>query len=149
MFRCYHNRPEATAKEFTADGWFKTGDTAQFYPDSGSYKILGRTSVDIIKSGGYKIGALDVERVLLEHPRIKEVAVLGVPDDTWGQRVGAVVVSTAADQGAPLELAQINDWAKDRLPKYSLPTLICQMDEIPKNAMGKINKKELVKSAFP
>jgi len=146
VFRCYYNRAEATAKEFTADGWFKTGDTAQFHPDTGSYKILGRTSVDIIKSGGYKIGALDVERVLLEHPLIKEVAVVGVEDDTWGQRVGAVVVVSG---DTSLELAQVNEWAKDRLPKYCLPTLLCLMDEIPKNAMGKINKKELVKVAFP
>merc|ERR1712029_27728 len=147
VFRGYYNRPEATAKEFTSDGgWFKTGDTAQYFPEAGSYKILGRTSVDIIKSGGYKIGALDIERILLEHPRVREVAVLGVPDDTWGQKVGAVVCVEGDDT---LDLAEVNEWAKEKLPKYSLPTLLKLMEEIPKNAMGKINKKELLKIAFP
>ena len=93
---------------------------------------------------GYKIGALDIERVLLQHPHIKEVAVCGVDDETWGQRVGAIVVANQ-----PLELDQLNSWAKDKLPKYCLPTLLKQLEDIPKNAMGKVNKKELVKIAFP
>ena len=144
VFRCYYNRAEATKKEFTEDGWFKTGDTAQYDPEARAYKILGRTSVDIIKSGGYKIGALNIERVLLEHPSITDVAVCGVPDETWGQRVGAVIVASEA-----LQLKSLNEWAKEKLPKYCLPTLLKQMDELPKNAMGKVNKKELVKIAFP
>ena len=92
VFKCYYGRPEATAKEFTDDGWFKTGDTAQFHEQS--FKILGRSSVDIIKSGGYKISALHVERLLLGHPDISDVAVLGLEDPVWGQKVAAVIVLT-------------------------------------------------------
>ncbi len=90
VFKCYYNRPEATSKEFTSDGWFKTGDTAQFVEQS--FKILGRSSVDIIKSGGYKISALHVERLLFAHPDIATVAVLGIEDPVWGQKVAAVIV---------------------------------------------------------
>ena len=152
VFRCYYNREEATKKEFTNDGWFKTGDTAQFVPSKilsdtrGSYKILGRTSVDIIKSGGYKIGALDVERVLLEHPRIKDIAVCGVEDVTYGQKVGAVVV--VDDNNIPLELSELRSWAEDKMPPYCMPTILKIMVELPRNVMGKVNKKELVKIAF-
>jgi len=85
VFQEYLNKPEATKKEFTEDGWFKTGDTAKV--ENGIFKILGRTSVDIIKSGGYKISALDVERILLTHQNIQDIAVVGVEDLTWGQKV--------------------------------------------------------------
>jgi malonyl-CoA/methylmalonyl-CoA synthetase len=149
VFRCYYNKPEATKKEFTKDGWFKTGDTAQFEPtnlQNGSFKILGRTSVDIIKSGGYKIGALDIERVLLEHSNIKDVAICGVEDLKYGQKVAAVIVLD--DKNTNLELNDLRDWAKNKMPHYSMPTIMKIMDELPRNAMGKVNKKELVKIAF-
>lgn len=142
VFKEYHNKPEATAKEFTEDGWFKTGDTSQVV--DGVFKILGRTSVDIIKSGGYKISALDVERVLLTHPHIKDVAVVGVEDQVWGQVVSAVVV--ARREG--LSLQEVRQWAKDRMPGYSLPNKMVVLDELPRNVMGKVNKKELVKQIF-
>ena len=90
VFREYWNRPEATTDAFTGD-WFRTGDVA--VDDDGSYRILGRASVDIIKSGGEKISALEVEDVLREHPSIVDCAVVGVPDDEWGERVCAVVVA--------------------------------------------------------
>ena len=151
VFRCYYNKPEATRKEFTADGWFKTGDTAQYVPSNtrdgqGSYKLVGRTSVDIIKSGGYKIGALEIERIFLEHPDIKDIAVCGVTDSAYGQRVGVVVV--LKDESSELELNNIRDWAKNKMPHYSMPTKLKTMKELPRNAMGKVNKKELVKIAF-
>lgn len=153
VFKCYHNRPEATKKEFTKDKWFKTGDTAEFVPSDGSdgydgaYKILGRSNVDVIKTGGYKVGALDVERILLEHEAIHEVAVIGVEDLTWGQKVGAVV---AFEEGvkAP-DLSEIREWARDKLPSYSLPTVMKVMDKLPRNVMGQVNKKDLMKLAFP
>lgn len=85
VFRSYWNKPNATAKEFLPQGWFKTGDTAEYV--DGSYKILGRTSVDIIKTGGFKVSALEVETSLLGHESIQDVAVVGVPDVTWGQKV--------------------------------------------------------------
>ena len=151
VFRCYYNKQEATKKEFTADGWFKTGDTAQYVPSNtrdgkGSFKLVGRTSVDIIKSGGYKIGALEIERIFLEHPDIKDIAVCGVPDPTYGQRVGAVIVLN--DKSPGLELDDIRKWAENQMPHYSMPTKLKIMEELPRNAMGKVNKKELVKIAF-
>ncbi|KAJ7380360.1 Acyl-CoA synthetase member 3, mitochondrial [Desmophyllum pertusum] len=89
VFKCYWNKPEATAETFTEDGWLKTGDTAAY--KDGVYRILGRTSVDIIKSGGYKISALEVERHLLSHDDITDCAVLGKPDPVWGERVAAIL----------------------------------------------------------
>jgi acyl-CoA synthetase (AMP-forming)/AMP-acid ligase II len=91
VFLEYWNKPEATAKEFTPDGWFKTGDVARRSQD-GAYFIQGRASVDVIKSGGYKISALEVERKILCINEIKEVAVVGVLDEKWGQRVAAVIM---------------------------------------------------------
>jgi len=143
VFKCYYGRPEATEKEFTKDQWFKTGDTAQFSEQS--FKILGRSSVDIIKSGGYKISALHVERLLLAHPDIKDIAIVGIEDSTWGQVLGAVVVSS--EQGISLE--KIQEWAKDKMPKYLIPKKLKLMSELPKNHMGKVNKKQLLKIAFP
>ncbi|XP_071076139.1 malonate--CoA ligase ACSF3, mitochondrial isoform X3 [Desmodus rotundus] len=107
VFREYWDKPEETRKAFTSDGWFKTGDTAVF--KDGSYWIRGRTSVDIIKSGGYKVSALEVERLLLAHPSIKDVAVIGVPDMTWGQRVTAVVT---LQEGHSLSHRELKEWAR-------------------------------------
>lgn len=90
VFKEYWRRPEATTKEFTSDGWFKTGDVAK-RDAAGAYFIQGRASVDLIKSGGYKISALEVERKMLGLDAIQEVAVVGLADEEWGQRVGAVV----------------------------------------------------------
>lgn len=90
VFLEYWNRPEATAKEFTPDGWFKTGDVAR-RAANGAYYIQGRASVDLIKTGGYKVSALEVERKMLGLDSIQEVAVVGVPDEEWGQRVAAIV----------------------------------------------------------
>lgn len=84
VFSEYWKRPEETQKEFE-DGWFKTGDTAGY--ENGYFKILGRSSVDIIKSGGYKLSALEIESKLLENPKIRDIAVVGLPDDTWGNKV--------------------------------------------------------------
>lgn len=144
VFKEYHNKPEATAKEFTEDGWFKTGDTSRVEATSGVFKILGRTSVDIIKSGGYKISALDVERVLLTHPDIDDVAVVGVEDPVWGQVVSAVVVA----RGAEISLDVVREWGKEKMAGYSLPNKMVVVEELPRNVMGKVNKKELVKQVF-
>lgn len=92
VFLEYWNKPEATAKEFTSDGWFKTGDVAKRSRDNnGAYYIQGRASVDLIKTGGYKVSALEVERKILGLESIQEVAVVGVADEEWGQRVAAVI----------------------------------------------------------
>ncbi|KAL4235157.1 Acyl-CoA synthetase member 3 [Mactra antiquata] len=143
LFTEYWNKTEATKETFTEDGWFKTGDTAML--SSGVFKIVGRTSVDVIKSGGYKISALDIERHLLEHPLIKDVAVIGLPDEMWGEIVASVV--TLKTRGN-LPLEDLQTWCKDKMPSYHIPKVLNVIEEIPRNAMGKVNKKELTKSLF-
>lgn len=91
VFLEYWRRPEATAREFSPDGWFRTGDVARRRASDGAYFIQGRASVDLIKSGGYKISALEVERKMLALDAVQEVAVVGLADEEWGQRVAAVV----------------------------------------------------------
>ena len=91
MFKEYWRKPKATAEAFDADGWFKTGDTAALQGNPPYWRILGRSSVDIIKSGGYKISALGIENKLLEHPDIAECAVIGLEDEVQGQIIAAVV----------------------------------------------------------
>lgn len=145
VFSRYWNRPQATAKEFTEDGWFKTGDTAVIEDDY--YRLLGRTSVDVIKTGGYKVGAVDVEAKLLAHPALADVAVLGVEDPTWGQRVVAVVVGEK-DKTMPT-LAELREWAKEHMAPYAIPTQLKVIEKLPRNAMGKVNKKDLLKQLFP
>ncbi|CAL9701563.1 unnamed protein product [Knipowitschia caucasica] len=144
VFREYWNRPQETAESFTADGWFKTGDTA-VYKD-GVYSILGRTSVDIIKSGGYKISALDVERHLLAHSDIIDVAVIGAPDPVWGQKVTAVV---QLQQGKSLTLSDLKIWAREHMAPYTIPAGLLLVEEMPRNQMGKVNKKELLRHFYP
>jgi malonyl-CoA/methylmalonyl-CoA synthetase len=134
VFQTYWNRAEATAESFD-DGWFRTGDMAVL--ERGYYRIMGRLSVDIIKSGGYKLSALEIEAALLEHPLVRECAVIGLPDDTWGEAVTAVVV---LDDGAALDLAALRDWCKGRLSVYKIPQRLLAVQELPRNAMGKVTK---------
>lgn len=145
VFQCYHNRPDVTKAEFASDGsgFFHTGDIAMYDADKRSYKILGRASVDIIKNGGHKLSALEIERDLLEHPYIAELAVLGIPDDTWGERVAMVCRMKEGEED--LDLEQLRCWAEHRMARYKIPSRIVVVKEIPKNAMGKINKKSLKK----
>lgn len=133
VFQAYWNRPEATAESFE-DGWFRTGDMAVL--ERGYYRIMGRLSVDIIKSGGYKLSALEIEAALLDHPRIAECAVIGLPDDTWGEAVSAAVVL----KHGTLELSALRDWCKGRLSVYKIPQRLKVVSELPRNAMGKVTK---------
>uniref|UniRef100_A0AAV2LSY4 AMP-binding enzyme C-terminal domain-containing protein n=1 Tax=Knipowitschia caucasica TaxID=637954 RepID=A0AAV2LSY4_KNICA len=119
-------------------------DTA-VYKD-GVYSILGRTSVDIIKSGGYKISALDVERHLLAHSDIIDVAVIGAPDPVWGQKVTAVV---QLQQGKSLTLSDLKIWAREHMAPYTIPAGLLLVEEMPRNQMGKVNKKELLRHFYP
>ncbi len=141
VFQEYWNRPEATQEAFTPDGFFDTGDEAEYNPALDSYRILGRTSVDILKVGGNKLSALEIERMLLEHPDVAEVVIVGIPDETWGQRVGMIARSS---NDKPITLEQLQDWCESKMAKYQTPTRLLWMKEIPKNAMGKVNKKELL-----
>jgi malonyl-CoA/methylmalonyl-CoA synthetase len=135
VFREYWGRPEETSEAF-ANGWFQTGDEAVV--EDGYWRILGRRSVDILKSGGYKISALEVEAVLLDHPGISECAVVGVPDDEWGERVCAAVV--VAD-GSTIDNDELRRWAKQRLAPYKVPRTMRCVDQLPRNAMGKVTKR--------
>ncbi|KAJ3091383.1 Acyl-CoA synthetase member 3, mitochondrial [Quaeritorhiza haematococci] len=165
VFKEYWGRPDATKETFydlTKDGslWFRTGDIAA-RTDTGYFKILGRASVDIIKTGGYKISALEIERELLEHPSVLDVAVVGIPDgkalkdtvqssstgteagNTWGERVGAMVVFR---KGAPTpNLTDLRQFLRDRLAPHKIPSILLDVKELPRNAMGKVNKKDLLK----
>uniref|UniRef100_A0A667WWF6 Malonate--CoA ligase ACSF3, mitochondrial n=1 Tax=Myripristis murdjan TaxID=586833 RepID=A0A667WWF6_9TELE len=144
VFQEYWNKPQETIESFTADGWFKTGDTAVF-KDS-VYWIMGRSSVDIIKSGGYKISALEVERHLLAHPDITDVAVIGARDATWGQKVTAVV---QLKKGRSMTLPELKAWAREHMAPYTIPTGLVLVEEMPRNQMGKVNKKDLLRQFFP
>ncbi|MEM7586369.1 MAG: acyl-CoA synthetase [Acidobacteriota bacterium] len=138
VFERYWQRPEATREAFR-DGWFQTGDLA--VRENGCYRILGRQSIDIIKCGGEKISALEIETVLLAHPRIDECAVVGVEDAEWGQRVAAALVLAG---GGQLGLEALRDWAKQRLARFKVPSRLLCVDSLPRNAMGKVTKPAVV-----
>jgi len=135
VFLEYWRRPDATRDAFR-EGWFRTGDVAVC--DSGSFRILGRQSVDIIKTGGYKVSALEVEEVLREHPDVGECAVVGAPDDEWGERVAVAIVPRGS--GESLGIDALREWAAPRLSRYKLPTRVRLVDDLPRNAMGKVVK---------
>jgi malonyl-CoA/methylmalonyl-CoA synthetase len=172
VFKEYYRNEEATKKEFTDDRWFKTGDSAacggpeeelkelverasEVEKATGKdeiassdkidpalnkiYRIMGRTSVDIIKSGGYKISALEIESVLLTHEKIKECAVIGKPDETWGEKVTAVCVLDGE-----LTLDELRKWGKERLATYKVPQQLDSVKELPRNQMGKLEKKKVM-----
>ena len=139
MFSAYNGDPAATAASFDADGRFRTGDTG-VRDAGGVVRLLGRTSIDIIKSGGYKLSALEIEAVLAEHPAVAEVAVLGVADATFGELVTAWVVPRGP--AAP-SLAELQAFARERLAPYKLPRALHIIAELPRNAMGKVRKQRL------
>jgi malonyl-CoA/methylmalonyl-CoA synthetase len=140
VFAGYFEKPEATTATFTPDGWFRTGDIAVF--ERGYYRLLGRASVDIIKTGGFKVSALEIEEALREHPSIAEVSVVGIADPEWGERVAAAVVLRP---GHSLELAALRSWGKERIAPYKVPTLLRVLSELPRNPLGKVLKPELKK----
>jgi malonyl-CoA/methylmalonyl-CoA synthetase len=141
VFLEYWNRPEATREAFGPEGWFKTGDVA--IVEKGYYRILGRNSVDIIKSGGYKISALEIEETLRLHSAVRDCGVVGIENEEWGEEVAAVVVTR--ESGADLE--EIDRWLRSQLPPYKIPRRWAVAEVLPRNAMGKVIKKEL-KSLF-
>jgi malonyl-CoA/methylmalonyl-CoA synthetase len=141
VFPRYHARSTETAAAFTG-GWFRTGDTVvrdRSLPDA-PFRILGRTSVDILKSGGYKLSALEIEEVLREHPDVAEVAVVGIPDEAWGERVVAAIVARPQKR---CDEATLRAFAKARLAAYKVPKQFVFMEELPKNALGKVIKPAL------
>ncbi|MCH2202255.1 MAG: acyl-CoA synthetase [Fuerstiella sp.] len=141
VFKEYWNRPDVTAQSFT-DGWFRTGDIA--IVEDGYYRIMGRSSVDIIKSGGYKLSALEIEASLLDHPSIAECAVVGIPDETWGEIVATAVVPRP---GTAIEMSELRNWCKGRISAYKIPRILLEVESLPRNALGKI-KKPAVRQLF-
>jgi len=152
LFLEYWRRPEATAAAFR-DGWFRTGDEGAAEDDV--WRILGRRSVDIVKSGGEKVSALEVEATLRAHPAVSDVAVVGVPDPEWGERVvAAVVPRSGSREGASGEEATgpeesrglpeaLREWCKERLAPWKVPRAVKLVGDLPRNAMGKVVKSRL------
>ena len=137
VFLEYWQKPEATQEAFI-DGWFRTGDLAIVENDN--YRILGRLSVDIIKTGGYKVSALEIEEVLRTHPDIKDCAVVGVKDEQWGEKVCVAIIPT---NKSDFTLDELRQWAKKRLAVYKIPTQMLIMNDFPRNAMGKVMKPKI------
>ena len=137
VFLEYWQRPDETRAAFR-DGWFRTGDMAVV--EQGSFRLLGRTAVDIIKTGGFKVSALEIEEVLREHPCIAECAVVGLSDQDWGERVS---VAAELKTGSTLSLDALQQWAKARLAPYKVPRSLITVAALPRNAMGKVVKPEV------
>ncbi|MEO8877157.1 MAG: acyl-CoA synthetase, partial [Polyangiaceae bacterium] len=150
VFRGYFEREQATREAFSeadssGEKWFMTGDTVRRAED-GTLKILGRTSIDILKSGGYKLSALEIEEVLREHDAVAEVAVIGVPDEEWGDRVVACIVAAPGKEDR-CATEEIRRFCKQKLAAYKVPKNAIVVEALPRNAMGKVVKAELVKIA--
>jgi malonyl-CoA/methylmalonyl-CoA synthetase len=139
VFAGYLNRDDATAEVLDEDGWFYTGDLATRTED-GAIRILGRRSTDLIKTGGYRVGAGEIEACLLEHPSVREAAVIGVLDDDLGQRIAAFVV---LQPGESEDSASLASFVAERLSPHKKPRDIHFLSELPRNAMGKVQKKLL------
>jgi fatty acid CoA ligase FadD36 len=136
LFDGYLGRPDATAESFTDDGFFKTGDVAVIDP-GGFHRIVGRESTDLIKSGGFRVGAGEVETSLLGHPSVREAAVVGLPDPDLGQRLVAFVVGDDVSEAALIE------HVATELSVHKRPREIRVVESLPRNAMGKVQKKLL------
>lgn len=136
LFDGYLHRPEADAASHTSDGWFRTGDVATVGPD-GWHRIVGRAATDLIKSGGYRIGAGEVEDALLTHPGVREAAVVGTPHPDLGQQVTAYVVSDGVPE------SELVDFVARQLSAHKRPRQVRLVDALPRNALGKVQKSRL------
>ena len=139
LFDEYLGRPDATAEAFS-DGWFRTGAVGSL-DDAGVLRLVGRSSTDLIKTGGYRVGAGEIEAAMLEHPEVVEVAVLGIPDDDLGERIAAWVVIAP---GSDLTDDALVQHVADLLAPHKRPRVITRVDELPRNALGKVQKKRLL-----
>lgn len=137
VFSEYWRRPKESVEAFR-DGWFRTGDIA--IVNQGVHRILGRNSIDIIKTGAYKVSALEIEQELLSHPAIEECAVVGVPDEEWGEKV---CVAIKWKPGQSLSIEELRTWCKERLAVYKIPRTLQSTGDLPRNAMGKVTKKSV------
>ena len=142
VFKEYWQRPEATQASFTNDGWFKTGDIAVI--ENGFYRIMGRLSVDIIKSGGYKISALEIEEVLRTNEMIQDCAVVGIDDEEWGELIVAAIV-LKQDFEIQFQEKIVSDWIVNYIASYKKPRRYLILNDLPRNAMGKVVKNDIKK----
>lgn len=138
MFRGYWDQPEATAAVLGDDGWFRTGDVA--VREAGGYRVVGRRELDLIKTGGERVSALEVEECLRDHPGVDDCAVVGVPDDDWGQALCAVVVPRA---GTALSIEAVREWARPRLAPWKIPKRLVVMLTLPQTPAGKVARSAL------
>ncbi|SHN13179.1 acyl-CoA synthetase [Streptomyces yunnanensis] len=142
LFSEYLNRPDATAAAFDG-GWFRTGDMA-VRDASGNYRIVGRKATDLIKSGGYKIGAGEIENALLAHPGVAEAAVTGEPDEDLGERIVAwIVPATSPDPDSLPSAQELADHVAQQLAPHKRPRVVHFLEALPRNDMGKILKRDL------
>jgi malonyl-CoA/methylmalonyl-CoA synthetase len=139
VFHQYWHREEATAEAFREDGFFRTGDVAVV--EDGYYRLLGRSSVDILKTGGEKVSALEIEDELRQHPAIHDVAVVGLPDDTWGQ---CVVAAVELNPGHQIDIEELKTWAKERMAPYKVPRQVLVVASLPRNVLGKVQKPRVL-----
>jgi len=146
VFKEYWGKPDATRETFTSDGWFKTGDVAVL--ENGYYRIMGRSSIDIIKSGGYKISALEIEEVLRTHEWVDDCAVVGIADEEWGELIVAAVIPTVGGRER-FDAEFLNNWLVQQIAGYKKPRKYLLMDELPRNAMGKVVKNDVKKLFTP
>ncbi len=142
VFCEYWRRPAVTEESFV-DGWFRTGDVVRV--DDGVFRILGRESVDIIKTGAEKVSALEIEDGLREHSAVSDCAVVGLPDPDWGEVVAVALIPAAGTE--PPNLKELRDWCRDKLAPEKLPRKLLVVEELPRNALGKV-VKPLVKELF-
>jgi len=143
IFKKYWQRPEATADAFTNDYWFKTGDVAVI--ENGYYRILGRNSVDIIKSGGYKISSLEIEEVIRTNDMVSDCAVVGIEDEEWGELIVACLVLNETASSTEFEIPSFDAWLKENIAPYKRPRKYMIVKELPRNAMGKVVKVDVKK----
>jgi malonyl-CoA/methylmalonyl-CoA synthetase len=140
LFLEYLNRPDATAEAVTSEGWFRTGDLATVEAD-GYVRIVGRRATDLIKSGGYKIGAGEIEAALREHPAVDDAAVTGAADPDLGERVVAWIVLR---DGALATDEELVDHVAGLLAPHKRPRVVNFVDDLPRNDLGKVQKTRLV-----
>ncbi|RVT94217.1 long-chain-fatty-acid--CoA ligase [Sphingomonas crocodyli] len=143
-FSGYWNRPDATAEAMGEDGWLRTGDAGLLDAD-GYLFVLDRIK-DMIISGGENIYPLEVESMLLEHPAIEEVGVIGLPDERWGESVAAVIVTR---DGAALDQADLRMWCRERIAAFKVPKTFIFIDALPRNASGKLLRRALREAHAP
>ena len=132
----YWNNPEATARTLTPDGFYRTGDAGTMDGD-GYITIIDRLN-DVVITGGENVFPAEVETVLAQHPAVADIAVIGIPDDTWGETVHAVVVAAPG-----FDTGELLSWARERLAGFKCPTGVTVVPELPRNATGKVTRAAL------